>query len=224
MRETLRERFERTVDRTGEHHRWTGAVNPQRGTGRLQVNGRQVTAHRMAWELAHGPLRPQNRVLPCAAEPTCVRIDHLRLADAHDSAAEGNRDASGAATGPRARNRKGGGSMREVRPGVWELTAAVGTTADGRSQRVYRTVRVRSATTARRELASFVAEAAAGGPPRRPEARDLTMDTAVAQFSTSISPARRAARRRRLPTTGVSTTDGSRPSSANGVFGTSTKR
>ena len=180
MKETTQQRFERMVDRSGDHHRWTGAINPQRGTGRVKVDGRQVTAHRLAWELTRGPLRPEERVLPCPTEPTCVRLEHLRL------------DASGVPeqigpvgtprNGKRQRNRKGGGSMREVRPGVWELAVAVGRGPDGRSQRVYRTVHARSSGAASRELAGFVVEAEAAGPPARPESRGLTMNQAVAQF------------------------------------------
>ena len=52
----LAERFERMVDRRGEHHLWTGAVKAGRGTGRLKVNGRHLTAQRVAWELANGAI------------------------------------------------------------------------------------------------------------------------------------------------------------------------
>ena len=72
-------RFERHVDRSGEHHLWRGSRNPQRGTGKLKVDGRQVTAHRRAWELAYGAPPHGVSVLPCPAEPLCVRVDHLRL-------------------------------------------------------------------------------------------------------------------------------------------------
>ncbi len=34
--EDLGARFERQVDRTGEHHLWLGGVNPERGTGRRE--------------------------------------------------------------------------------------------------------------------------------------------------------------------------------------------
>ena len=72
-------RFERHVDRAGEHHLRLGSRNPQRGTGKLEIAGRQVTAHRRAWELAFGSPPPGASVLPCPAEPLCVRVDHLRL-------------------------------------------------------------------------------------------------------------------------------------------------
>ena len=72
-------RFEAHVDRSGLHHLWTGSRNPQRGTGKLKVNGKQMTAHRRAWELANGPLPPDVAVQPCPDEPLCVRLDHLQL-------------------------------------------------------------------------------------------------------------------------------------------------
>lgn len=65
-------RFERKVDRSGEHHLWTGARDPNRGTGRIKVDSRSTAAHRVAWELAHGPLAPGARVRPCpTTRPAC---------------------------------------------------------------------------------------------------------------------------------------------------------
>ena len=90
--EDLATRFERLVDRTGEHHLWLGSVNPDRGTGRIKVGKVEMTAHRVAWELAHGALHPNQRVLTCTTNPACVRIEHLRLegaTEATDAAAEG---------------------------------------------------------------------------------------------------------------------------------------
>jgi hypothetical protein len=51
-------RFAARVDCSGEHYLWLGRRNPQRGTGKLQVDGKQVTAHRYAWELARGAVAP----------------------------------------------------------------------------------------------------------------------------------------------------------------------
>jgi hypothetical protein len=69
------ERFERMVDRSGDHHRWNGACRPDNGTGRLKIAGREVAAHRVACELVHGPVPPNARVLPCGDDPACVRPD-----------------------------------------------------------------------------------------------------------------------------------------------------
>lgn len=72
-------RFEQHVDRSGKHHLWLGSTNPLRGTGRLKVNGKQMTAHRRAWELAYGTPDKGIAVSPCPQEPLCVRVDHLSI-------------------------------------------------------------------------------------------------------------------------------------------------
>lgn len=74
------QRFERHVDQGGEHHPWTGSTNPLRDTGRLQVDGKQMTAHRRAWEFVYGSHKPGVIVLPWPADPLCERVEHLRLA------------------------------------------------------------------------------------------------------------------------------------------------
>jgi len=62
MASSLSERFERQVDRSGDHHVWLGATNADRGTGQLKVQGRNTTVHRVAWEIAHGLIAPGTRV------------------------------------------------------------------------------------------------------------------------------------------------------------------
>lgn len=175
MKATAAERFERMVDRTGEHHLWQGALHPARGTGRLKVDGRQVTAHRHAWELAHGPLAPKVRVLACPHEPACVRVDHLELdgelPEAVDSPSSGRR------------NYKGGGSKRQIAPGVWKLTATIRDAATGTTSRQYRTVRCASASEADQELAAFVIELRREGTVDR-RTTSLTLDEAVERYLT----------------------------------------
>lgn len=166
---SLAERFEAQVDRTGEHHRWLGARNPERGTGRLKVNGRQVTAHRLAWELANGPVPRGARVLACDDEPSCVRIEHLRLVGAP------------APEPPKPRARKGSGSLRRVAPGSWKLTVT-GVHADGTTHRLYRTVYVDTEAEARGELARFVTEVLEADGTTRPDGRHVTFDAAVRRF------------------------------------------
>lgn len=34
-------RFDQHVDRSGEHHLWTGTIDSKRGTGRIQVDARR---------------------------------------------------------------------------------------------------------------------------------------------------------------------------------------
>lgn len=166
---SLAERFERQVDRTGHHHIWLGARNPSRGTGRMKVDGKDSTAHRVAWELALGALPSGAKVTPCAEEPACVRIDHLRLVGGR----QGDR--------PGRRASKGSGSKREVRPGVWELSVTAGRDADGGLVRVYRSVRG-SVADASRALTALVAEVGDGRTIPSRAARGLTVDALVASY------------------------------------------
>lgn len=146
MNRKLRERFERRVDRSGEHHLWTGAKEPSRGTGRIKVDGRSTAAHRLAWEIEHGPLPDAVRVSPCEDEPACVRVDHLRCDQA-----------IGAVVRLR-RARKGTGTMSEIAPGKWKLTVEVGPGPKGTRRRVHRTIEARNTTQAAEELARFALE------------------------------------------------------------------
>jgi len=122
------ERFRAKVRQQDGHAVWSGARDA-RGTGLVRIDGSLRTVQRAAWEFAHGPLPPGARVLACAEERGCVRLDHLRL-DRPQKVTK--------ATAPRRERRSG--SKREVRPGVWELAVSLGTGPDGRPRRRYRTV------------------------------------------------------------------------------------
>ncbi len=144
MANTIAERFEAKVDRTGDHHVWTGA-KARDGTGQVRANGRLMTASRLAWELAHGPLPMNVRVKSCPEEPACVRLEHLALLNL-GSPRKGQLSA------------RGGGSKREIRKGVWQLSVTAGQFADGATRRVHRTVRADSEAEATALLAQFVTE------------------------------------------------------------------
>ena len=58
---------------------WRGTTSPK-GYGQLYVNGRKVRAHRYAWEREHGPIPDGLYVDHACWEPSCVNVDHLRLA------------------------------------------------------------------------------------------------------------------------------------------------
>jgi hypothetical protein len=105
----LADRFEAKVDRSGDHHVWTGSRKAD-GTGKLKVAGRTVTAQRVAWELANGLLPAGAEVEACPDLKACVRPDHLSL----------RQRAGVPATRPRAP--KGSGTRIQVRPRVWKLT------------------------------------------------------------------------------------------------------
>jgi hypothetical protein len=167
----LASRFERQVDRTGEHHLWLGSINPERGTGRIKVNKVAVTAHRVAWELAHGPLPPKALVVACPVSPACVRVDHLRLDGGHKEIPT-----------RRTRARKGTGSMREIRPGTWELRTTVGRWEDGRPRTLNRSVSAGGEAEAAAQLVSFVEELSDAQHADTRDVRDITVDEAMERF------------------------------------------
>jgi integrase len=169
----LATRFEQLVDRSGEHHMWLGSIHAERGTGRIKVNKAVVTAHRVAWELAHGPLPPKTLVLACPVNPACVRVDHLCL----DGAPE---------TKPtrQTRGRKGTGSMRLIRPGTWELRVSAGRWEDGRPRTLNRSVAAKSEAEAAAQLVAFVDESSRAQLPDSRHERDITVDEAIERFLT----------------------------------------
>jgi integrase len=172
--EDLATRFERQVNRTGEHHVWLGGINPERSTGRIKVNKVEMTSHRVAWELANGPLPSNARVLACTGNPACVRLDHLRL--------EGTPATSNSARQTRAR--KGTGSMRMMRPGTWELRMTVGRWDDGRPRTLNRTVSANSEAEAAAQLVTFAEETSRAQLPDSRSERDLSVDEAIERFLT----------------------------------------
>jgi integrase len=169
--EDLATRFERLVDRTGEHHLWLGSINPERGTGRIKVGNAAMTAHRVAWELAHGPVGPTERVLTCSSNPACVRVNHLRV----ESSEQANQKRV-------QRARKGSGSMRLVRPGKWELRLSLGRWENGRPRSFTRTISARGKIAAATALAEFVEEMSEASLPKAQDLRDLTLDEAMQRF------------------------------------------
>ncbi|MGH9228357.1 MAG: hypothetical protein ACRD07_06410 [Acidimicrobiales bacterium] len=60
MSNGLSERFEAKVDRSGVHHTWTGSKKAD-GTGKLKVDGKTVTAPRIAWGRLTGLSPPTQR-------------------------------------------------------------------------------------------------------------------------------------------------------------------
>jgi integrase len=169
--EDLGTRFERLVDRTGEHHLWLGSINPERGTGRIKVGNVAMTAHRVAWELVHGAVGSNERILTCASNPACVRVDHLRLESSERVDQKRLQ-----------RARKGSGSMRLVRPGKWELRVSLGRWEDGRPRSFTRTISARGKAAAAAALAEFVEEMNDASLPKSQDLRDLTLDEAMERF------------------------------------------
>ena len=64
---------------------WT-AAHRKTGYGQLRFHGKLLTASRVAWELANGPIPVGLDVLHRCDNPPCVRFDHLFLGDARANA------------------------------------------------------------------------------------------------------------------------------------------
>ncbi|MES2360125.1 MAG: HNH endonuclease signature motif containing protein [Gemmatimonadota bacterium] len=62
----------------GECLEWTGPRNYS-GYGYMKIGARNVRAHRIVWESAHGPIPTGLFVLHSCDNRWCVRLAHLRL-------------------------------------------------------------------------------------------------------------------------------------------------
>jgi len=75
----LIDRFELKVARTDNCWLWQAAVSNY-GYGNFTVHGRTTGAHRVAWEMANGPIPEGMFIDHLCHVKHCVRPDHLRLA------------------------------------------------------------------------------------------------------------------------------------------------
>ena len=117
------ERFRAKVKRRGGHEVWTGSRD-DRGVGMVRIDRKLKTVQRAAWEFAYGRVDAGVRVNTCADERACVTVTHLSLSPTTPKPA------------PVPRRRRGTGSLREVRPEVWEITVTDGTSAGRRRRRI----------------------------------------------------------------------------------------
>jgi hypothetical protein len=88
---SVEERFWEKVDRRGDCWLWTGAQTA--GYGVIRIGGarddsRRAYAHRLAWELANGPIPDDMRILHRCQVQRCVNPAHLMLVSADVQVAE----------------------------------------------------------------------------------------------------------------------------------------
>jgi DNA modification methylase len=94
------ERFWSKADKSGGCWTWTASRDIQ-GYGRFALNAkkRNVYAHRLAWELANGPIPDGMHVLHYCDNPPCVRPAHLFIGshadNMRDMAAKGRGSSNG---------------------------------------------------------------------------------------------------------------------------------
>jgi hypothetical protein len=79
---TALEKFMSRVDTSGSCWLWTGGNDGQYGYGHVWLSDDRPTVktHRLAWELAHGPIPPGMWVCHSCDTPACCRPSHLFLA------------------------------------------------------------------------------------------------------------------------------------------------
>jgi hypothetical protein len=75
---TLALRFWARVDKSGDCWLWKGSVN-RSGYGRITINRTPAYAHRVAYELAVGPIPPGMQIDHLCWTTGCVRPEHLRV-------------------------------------------------------------------------------------------------------------------------------------------------
>ena len=89
------ESFAARTKEDGDCTVWTGWSNRLSEYGYISVAGKNVLAHRYAWERVNGPIPDGNHVDHLCWNRTCVKVEHLRLV----TQAQNNQNLSGPQAG-----------------------------------------------------------------------------------------------------------------------------
>jgi len=82
----LKERFESKVDKKTSNECWNWKAGCfKRGYGQFDYKNKNVKAHRLAWELTHGPIPEGMCVLHHCDNPPCCNPNHLFLGTKKDN-------------------------------------------------------------------------------------------------------------------------------------------
>ena len=74
------DRFWDKVDKTGDCWEWTACTRSEKSPyGVFWFEGKNVAAHRFAWEQVNGPVPSGLFVIHSCDNPPCVNINHLSL-------------------------------------------------------------------------------------------------------------------------------------------------
>ncbi len=85
--DTLEERLNAYLDKSGECWIWTGSKTPQ-GYGGTYFDGKKLKSHRAAYETWVGPIPRDMTVHHKCANTSCCNPEHLELATQRENTAE----------------------------------------------------------------------------------------------------------------------------------------
>jgi hypothetical protein len=86
--ESIRLRLAERSEPQGDCIVWTGSRKGGNGYGQMCISYKNHMVHRLAWEVAHGPIPPGLCVLHRCDNPPCIRPDHLFLGTHQENMAD----------------------------------------------------------------------------------------------------------------------------------------